>query len=213
MGRWQNLDRGFFDDADCEGEFTIPKILPCYEIPKVDKYVQQAYAPQIRADRYDRKRIAVHFFEHDYKFERCWTNPDRYGEMLKEFGFVIGPDFSTYVDFPKAVRIYNHYRNNWLVRYWQISYNMIIVPTVWWGFEDSYDWCFTGLPKHSIVAVNTVGLTKNPEMKKMFHAGYNEMLKRLEPSQVLVMTRNYEELPGNVRYIKWELHKGDQLNG
>lgn len=47
----------------------------------------------------------------------------------------------------------------------------------------------------------------------MFSNGYTEMLKRLEPSKILFFTRNFAEFPGNVKYIKWELHKGEQLNG
>lgn len=211
MGQWQNLDRGFFEGT--AGKYDFPVVLPTYEIPKVEKYTQFSYINRLRRDRVDRSKYGVHFFEHDFKFESCWTRPDRYAQSLQEFGFVIGPDFSTYIDFPKAVCIYNHYRNNWLVRYWQILYNIIIVPTVLWGLEDSYEYCFDGLPQHSIVAVSTVGLMKEKGMREMFHKGYNEMLKRLEPLKILCLTRNYEPLSGNVEYIPWELYKEAQRDG
>ena len=207
MGRFQNAEFAIFDGV---GEYDVPEISPIFDIPSVDKYVEFDYCKRVRGDR---SKIAVHFFEDDYKFERVWTNPNRYGEMLKEFAYIIGPDFSQYIDFPKSVQIYNHYRNNWLVKYWQICYNMNIIPTVMRGKEDSYDWCFDGYPKNSIVAVSNVGLCQDKELKKMFLNGYNEMLKRLNPSKVLVFTRNFEKLPGNVQYVRWELHKGDQLNG
>ena len=64
---------------------------------------------------------AVHFFLDDYQFNRVWTNPDRYIPMLQKFKYVLTPDFSLYTDFPKPLRIYNHYRKHWLGAYWQIQ--------------------------------------------------------------------------------------------
>lgn len=197
--------------ADSVGKYNMPRIEPVYEVPQVDRFVEFDYCQRLRSDRVDRSKIGVHFFEDDYKFERAWTCPDRYGELLQQFGYVLGPDFSVYADFPLPVILYNHWRNRWLVRYWQICYNMIVVPTVMWGYEDSYDWCFDGLPKHSIVAVTNIGQTKSQLDKEYFHNGYNEMMNRLEPSKVICFSRNCEQLPGNVMYVKWEIHKGDQL--
>lgn len=208
MSRWQNLETAFFEDV--EGKYDFPIILPTYETPKVDRFIEFDYCNRIRDGH---KKLGVHFFEDDYKFERAWTGPDRYGEMLSKFGFILGPDFSVYADFPKAVRIYNHYRNNWLCRYWQTMYNMIVVPTVMWQYEDSFEYCFDGLPKNSIVAVSNVGITASKADKDFFITGYNEMMNRLNPCKVFFFTRNFEEVPGNVQYIRWEIHKGDQIDG
>lgn len=209
MSKWQNLDVGFFGSNDC-GKFDIPKIEPVYELPKVRRHIEFDYCKRVRENHKD---LAVHFFEDDYKFERAWTCPDRYGEMLSKFAYIIGPDFSVYADFPYPVRLYNFYRNNWLAKYWQACYNMIVVPTVMWGEEDTWDWCFDSYPKHSIVAVSNVGSCKSKSERDYFANGYNEMLRRLEPSKVLFFTRNFAEFPGNIEYIRWEIHKGDQVNG
>lgn len=207
MSKFQNLDVGFFNGV---GKYQFPDILPVYELPKVSRHIEFDYCMRIRDGHKD---LGVHFFEDDYKFERAWTSPDRYGEMLSKFGYVIGPDFSVYADFPLSVRIFNHYRNHWLCRYWQEVFNFPVVPTVMWGFEDSWDWCFDGYPKNSILAVSNVGMQRSKEDKKYFDDGYMEMLKRLTPSKVLFFTRNFEDVPGNVQYIRWEIHKGDQVNG
>ena len=208
MGKWQNLDYAFFEEV--EGEYDVPIIDPVYELPSVKRYIEFAYCRRCRADRNNRKDIAVHFFEDDFKFESAWTFPDRTGQMLSEFGFVIGPDFSQYIDFPKAVQIYNHYRNNWLVRYWQVLYNITVIPTIMWGMKDTYDWCFDGYPKNSVVAVSNVGLCRDKELKQMFYDGYNEMMNRLNPIKILMFSRNFEVMPGNVQYISWELYKEAQ---
>ena len=208
MGKFQNAEFALFEEV--VGQYDVPIIEPVYKIPEVRRFIEFDYCKRIREGH---KNLGVHFFEDDYKFERVWTNPNRFGEMLSKFGFIIGPDFSQYVDFPRALQIYNHFRNNWLVRYWQICYNMIVIPTIMWGFEDSYDWCFDGYPVNSIVAVSNVGLCQDKELRQMFHAGYEEMLKRLNPTKILMFTRNFEEVPGNVQYIRWDIHKGDQLDG
>ena len=208
MGKFQNAEFALFEEV--AGQYDVPIIEPVYEIPEVRRFIEFDYCKRIRESH---KNLGVHFFEDDYKFERVWTNPNRFGEMLSKFGFIIGPDFSQYVDFPRALQIYNHFRNNWLVRYWQICYNMIVIPTIMWGFEDSYDWCFDGYPVNSVVAVSNVGLCQDKELRQMFHTGYEEMLRRLNPTKILMFTRNFEEMLGNVQYIRWDIHKGDQLNG
>lgn len=210
MGKWQNLEYEFFSEDEVFGEYNIPIIEPVYDIPNVKKYIEFDYCKRYRADRYKRSEVAVHFFEDDYKFERAWTFPDKIGIMLSEFGFVIGPDFSQYIDFPKSIQIYNHYRNNWLCRYWQKMYNIIVVPTIMWGMKDTYDWCFDGYPKNSVVAVSNVGLCKDKELKQMFYDGYNEMMNRLSPIKILMFSKNFAVMPGNVQYINWELYKEAQ---
>lgn len=210
MAQWQNLDLAFFVNEDVEGKYDFPKIAPVYELPNIDRFIEFDYCKRVRGEH---SKLGVHFFEDDRKFERVWTGPDRYGEMLSKFGYLIGPDFSVYNDFPFPVRLYNYYRNLWLVKYWQMRYNMIIVPTVMWGEDDTWDWCFKGLPRHSIVAVSNVGVGNSKVEKDYFSNGYHEMLRQLEPSQILFFSRNFAEFPGNIKYIRWEMHKGDQIDG
>lgn len=207
MAKWQNCDLA---ELGGTGKYGVPQLDPVFDLPKVDRYISLEYSSKVRKDH---KRLAVHFFQDDYKFERCWTGPDRYGAELSKFAYILSPDFSQYVDFPLAICIYNHYRNMWLARYWQKMWNITVVPTVMWGYEDSYDWCFDGYPVGGVVAVSNVGLAKSPDMVKMFSDGYAEMLRRLQPSKILFMTRNFAPMPGNVEYIRWDIHKEDQLDG
>ena len=82
------------------------------------------------------ENVGVHFFLHDYQFERVWNYPDRYTEILSKFAFVLSPDFSPYSDSPKAIQIYNVYRNRWCARYWQ-EYGIKVIPTITWANDDS----------------------------------------------------------------------------
>jgi len=210
MSRYENAELGIYAGV---GEYGIPQIEPVKVIPGITRWIEFDYCQRLRKDRKDRRTLGVHFFEPDYKFERAWTCPDRYGEMLQEFGCCMSPDFSMFMDFPKALSVYNHYRKHFLARYWHEMYNISVVPTIGWCGKDSYDWCFDGEPEGSIVAVSNVGCAINKEAKSLFAEGYKEMLIRLHPIKVLFFTRNFEEYPGPVQYIKWDIHKGDQLNG
>ena len=53
----------------------------------------------------------VHFYQDDYRFERIWSQPERYVERLRKFQGVISPDFSIYRELPLAMQIWNTYRN------------------------------------------------------------------------------------------------------
>lgn len=103
---YENLNRAKFIGA---GAFDIPRILA--EVPATPQsWIGFNYAKSCK----DPANKAIHFFVDDYQFNRLWTNPDAYLDMLRRFKAVCTPDFSTYTDFPKAVQIWNHYRKHWL---------------------------------------------------------------------------------------------------
>lgn len=211
--KWQNIDLARYSNANCDGVFDFPKIKPVYELPKFDTTIAYEYCKRCQTTRVDRKTIGVHFFEDDYQFERCWTRPDQNGKMLSSFAFTLSPDFSVFTEFPLALQVFNHYRNNWLARYWQDKYDVTVIPTILWGDEFSYSWCFDGYPTNSIVAVSVVGNMKNSFDKEFFMRGYNEMLERLEPSQILVHSKDKQDLPGNTIHLPWQHYKGEMLYG
>lgn len=132
----------------------------------------------------DRKNKVVHFFLADYLFERCWNQIDKQTELLKQYKAVLQPDFSIYTDMPKPMQQYQHYRKMFVSAYWQ-SKGIRVIPTPCWSTPDSYEWCFEGMPARSMVVISSVGCSKNPEAKRLFELGYREMLRRLEPSQIV----------------------------
>lgn len=202
MGDYLNLDVAFYDGV---GKYQFPEVYPCIEQPDVDSWIQFNYA---KTTLKKKERTGVNFYIKDQQFERVWNNPLRYAELLSDYGCVTGPDFSTYLDFPLSVRLYNTYRNRWLTRYWQEN-GVNVVPDVGWGLEDSYEWCFDGLPEDSIVSVSNVGAMDNAESRKAFMRGYNEMLIRLQPRLVLFYANKIDDYKGNIRFIKFRLGKGD----
>lgn len=169
---YENLNRAKFIGA---GAFDIPRILA--EVPATPQsWIGFNYAKSCK----DPANKAIHFFVDDYQFNRLWTNPDAYLDMLRRFKAVCTPDFSTYTDFPKAVQIWNHYRKHWLGAYWQGN-GITVIPTISWSDESSFEWCFDGEPVGGAVAVSSVGTRLNKRAAELFRLGYDEMLRRLNP--------------------------------
>lgn len=146
-----------------------------------------------------RDRYGIHFFIDDYLFQRAWHDPPRYALFLRQFPAVMTPDFSMFVDYPKAVQVYNHWRKHQLGAYWQ-RVGMTVIPTIGWIDKDSYSWCFDGEPIGGTVAVSSVGTQKNKDARRMFLDGYNEMLARLAPSKIIFFGDVPKECEGNIEH-------------
>lgn len=63
---------------------------------------------------------------------------------------------------------------------------MTVIPTISWSDHDSYEWCFDGEPVGSTVIVSSVGTQSGMgDTAQLFLDGYREMVRRLEPKQII----------------------------
>lgn len=62
---------------------------------------------------------------------------------------------------------------------------LTVIPTAGWSDERSYEFCFDGMPKHSLIAVSSLGTQNDKQAQKLFHKGYEKMQEVLEPSKIL----------------------------
>lgn len=198
MINFENLDKFVFSGV---GKYEIPQIDPETKYPG-GEFVGMNYA---LTEKFPESKI-MHCFVDDYQFIRYWNNPNKYLPMLSKFSAVCSPDFSTYRDMPLAMQIYNHYRKHWLAAYWQLN-GITVYPTISWSDERSFDWCFDGEPVGGVVAVSSVGAIKNKEIKRSFLLGYEEMMKRLNPSWVIFYGIVPEECDWNVIRVSPEYEK------
>lgn len=186
-----NLELGSFEQA---GEYGIPVLRPVSLNGRLE-WVRFNHALR----ETNRDRYGVHFFIDDYLFQRVWHDPPRYALFLRQFPAVMTPDFSMFADYPKAVQVYNHWRKHQLGAYWQ-RVGMAVIPTIGWIDKDSYSWCFDGEPEGGTVAVSSVGTQKHPEARRLFIAGYREMVIRLQPSKVIFFGDVPDECQGNIEH-------------
>ena len=144
-------------------------------------------------NRTQKQCVALHFFIDDYQFERIWNNPERYIEMFKKYEYICSPDYSLFLDFPKAIQIYNTFKKQYLGAFYQ-SHGIKVVPTVSWSDPSSYEWCFDGIEQGSCVACSNVGFMKNKEAKEIFIYGFMYMIEKINPSKILMIGKLPEEL-------------------
>ena len=181
-----------YDESRVAGKYQFPELKPCSFIP--DHLI--SFKDMLSIADYT---AGVHFFTDDYRFERIWRNTGAYLERLSKFKCVFTPDFSLYLDMPIAMQIWNTYRNRLIGQICQ-DYGMNVIPTVGWADEDSFDFCFDGLPRGGTVAVSTVGVMNNKAAKEIFRVGMEEMIRRLKPGFILIYGNPFPESCGDIPF-------------
>jgi hypothetical protein len=145
----------------------------------------------------DKSRTGVHFFIYDKGFENIWNAPWKL-RRLQGFRYVTTPDFSTYTDMPIAFQIWNCFRAQWIGCFMQRQLKLTVIPTLRWSTEDSYKFCFDGIPLGTVCAMNSVGKGLGVADRKVFlghRASLKVAVKRLEPERILVYSGVKEMYP------------------
>ena len=166
-----------FDEYRTEGEFQMPTLEPCDYIP--EKWIGFNYA--MNTADYD---AGIHFYLDDYQFERVWTSPQRYIEILSNYAAVMTPSYSVYMDMAESLKIWNVFRSRLLGQMMQDN-GLKVIPIVYWADERSYKYCFDGLPVNSTLSVYTVGI-KDKDVWNIWRAGMDELIKRKKPKMLLL---------------------------
>ena len=149
------------------------------------------------------KNVGIHFYLDDYQFERLWNKPEEYVDILKQYECILSPDFSLYMDMPMPMKIWNIYRSRLIGQYYQ-SQGIKVIPTLSWAEEETFEFCFEGIPKGSIVSISTIGVKKNKEALKIWKTGVDELIKRIEPSTILIYGGKLDYDYGDIKVIYYE---------
>lgn len=134
----------------------------------------------------------VSSFLDDYILERYWNDPTRYLSIFKRAKYVMSPDFSLLLGMPKPMQMWNVYRNRLVGYLWQ-GEGIKVIPTISWSDRNSFEFCFNGIEKNSVVSISNTGC-RNDEQKKYFDSGFDEMVKIIEPSKIIFQcNKKYKE--------------------
>lgn len=171
-----NLD--LYDPEATDGYYQMPII-------ENDEYIPNNLIGFNYAKTSKDKNVGIHFYLDDYQFERIWNSPNDYIDILSQYDCILSPDFSLYMDMPISMKIWNIYRSRLIGQYYQ-RLGIKVIPTISWAEKESYDFCFDGIPKGSIVSISTIGVKKNKKALKIWEDGVSEMIKRIEPSTILI---------------------------
>ncbi len=175
-----------------EGKYGIP-IVKKQDIPLENLSLIACSDTQSHASKTN-KKSGVHFFVDDDRFENIYRNPKRSLKKYSQYAFLLTPDFSTYADMDPWRQIESIAHSRWVGAYWQ-SQGLKVIPTITWSTPSSYEYCFDGIEKHSIVAVGMIGCKSN---RFNFMNGYNEMLRRIDPKAIICFGNPFNEMGGNI---------------
>lgn len=190
--------------CELDGKYQIPMIPACNldYTPEDSIDFEESFSRKIKNHR----KLNINFYIDDTKFTRLWNNPDKYLEHLKCFHSVAMPDFSICTGpkgMPFALNIYNKYRNHALAWYLYMQ-GIKVIPSVPIADRDSYEWCFDGLPKNSIVSVCTNGRVKAKASRIEFCEGFKVMCGKLTPTKVIIVGRIPDELNTDVAIVNYQ---------
>lgn len=77
--------------------------------------------------------------------------------------------------------------------YWAGVQGVAVANDMCWGTKETWGYCFSGIPKHSIVRIGAVGGSpRRLADRERFNAGFREMTRRLELEAIVVVgSANY----------------------
>lgn len=166
------------DEERLTEKWQMPILKKCTYIPK--DLISFNYAKTSK--EYEK---GVHFYIDDYQFERIWNAPHDYVDILRQFDCILTPDFSLYTEMPLPMQIWNVYRSKMVGQIMQ-DYGLMVIPTLQWCREDSFEFAFDGIEPGGVVSVSTIGVKQQPDAKKIWTAGMDKAMRQLKPKAVVV---------------------------
>lgn len=178
------FDDGFqsylVENANFAGRIKMPEIIDMH-----NNSIPKELIPFNKISTSKSKRGYIHFYIHDKIFENFISNINYYLPLISEYDGVITPDCSLVIGQLEYLQMTNTYFNRACGVYLE-KFGIPVIPTVRWSDEKSFEFCFNGLPKKSILAISTHGCIKTNKQKLMFKKGLEEMINKLRPTDVIV---------------------------
>lgn len=186
------LDDGFqqylTEGATFVGAAGIPMLMALDNVQ-----VPRDMIPFTKARSSTNKRQYVHFYQHDKEFSVVLTATKRYLDLLKMYDGVITPDCTMMINQSPCLQQANTYMNRAVGFYLQKN-GIPVIANIRWSDESSFEYCFLGVHKGSMVSVSTHGCIKSKEQKRMFKTGLEAMLDAIQPEIVLVHGKMPDEV-------------------
>lgn len=178
------LDDGSFphlvEGARLVGAPGIPELMDLR-----NSQVPRAIIPFEKAHKAQNKRQYIHFYMFDGRFLEVLTATDKFLNLFSQFDGVITPDCTIMEGRAPCIQQTQTYFSRAVGFYLQKNH-IPVIPNIRWGEKSTFDFCFLGVPKKSIVSISTHGCIRQERDKNSFALGLERMLIELEPTDVLV---------------------------
>lgn len=197
MKRKSMFDDGFQDylveEAEFEGFEGIPRLLDLNNAE-----VPLRLIPFDKARSEKDKQGYLHFYIHDKRYGEIMTNTRKYDDLISQYDGIITPDPTIVIGKSHCLHAVSTYMNR-AIGYYEQRRGIPVISNIRWGDSSTWDFCFLGVPKHSIVAISTHGaIARDKEtnnlLRRCFKDGLLEMLMRLELTDVIVYGRMPDDI-------------------
>jgi hypothetical protein len=177
----------YYEEAELVGKYGMPKVAATQALPKsVISFTEIGSV-------HNRREHWVDHFVDDYHFNYAWNNLDNKIPIYKQFGGVIGFDWSLDKEFQPALNLWHCTKCRNADFYMQKN-GIEVIPVASWLDEESFDWCLDGLPEESSIAVSTNGCLSDRKSLRCFLDGVKIVQDRLKPTQLVVCGEHLDEL-------------------
>ena len=200
--KWNSLP-GSFDRLNTrqilysDNEWGIPlmKKAPLGVVPKW----LAPYRTRFRTKRkLDLSQGGYHFFIDSDKIKCVWERPQVAIKFMRKLPVVLSPNFE--LSGQRCEQLFAVYKNRWCGAWWQYC-GLSVIPSISWGYPNSYDFCFSGIEPGGVVAISAESLHAYPN-------GFDEMVSRIDPVKILCLGEPPTCAPDIIVYPKrWDLRK------
>ncbi len=128
----------------------------------------------------------IGFYCFDLKLEKLWHDAVGAGRRILKCGCtdVVGPDFSFFVNHPRAFHVWNHYRNMWLARFWQ-EMGLRVVYNLQYCDMESLEYLLPTRPKHFPVACTQLRTSSSEKEAREHQQVIKEILSNVKIDTLL----------------------------
>ena len=171
-----------------------------YQVPEIDYVeIEKPVGLVLWSNRHrckDKSHHGLIFYEYDCKFDGKdgIYNILKYGtddetqhliDELKEFAFVVCPDYSVYGNFPNYKQIDAMSRSR-EVGYILSTYGIKVIVNYRATYEWSYELALTGICYRGIVSIGTLGCLRDNESRKLLKDSVEALAKFVQPRVIIV---------------------------
>ena len=199
------IDDGFQDYLAEGAKFEGKDGIPCLLNQK--HAIPTSLIPFDKARAAKEKHGYLHFYIHDCKYGDFLTNTRKYDGIVSQYDGIITPDPTITIGMPHCIQATSTYMNR-AIGYYEQCRGISVISNVRWGDSTTFDFCFLGIPKQSVVAISTHGAIAKDKsnqnlLRRIFKDGLRKMLEVLEPTDVLV----YGRMPSDIFEEFYDLTK------
>lgn len=159
-------------------------------IPALEPYngpLDLLYVSYAERNKYNGKGCALGFFLYDCALDNSvWYKLESTTHELSKYDILFAPDYSLYVGEQWYTQnLYNVYKARVVAAYWQYC-GFKVIPVATWTDANSFNYCFRGLPKYSVLAVCGTGHGSNALRNRLWMEALLELERQKHPTTIIV---------------------------